>query len=177
MRKLLLIVVTLLSLSVCAQENPEKKVDENVIFKVVPERWNIRDCIKIRNKSPYRILQVVVALVVGDRLEPLGTTTNIFPDECETIASFRKNSLRFLRGQTIAIKAKALRIAIEDIKGADIGTPFGGISFRNRDIDKETLNSLGPECFTYEFDAKMFEDRHDLFIDLYAAAGDDIMNF
>lgn len=176
-RLILLAVSAIMFFSVYAQEKSDSRANANVIYKVVPKKLNIQDVIKVRNRSPYLVLQIVVAEVVGNDLKPLGSITGIEPNQTREIGAFKKNSLKYLKGKTIAIKAKALTAAIEDLKGKDIYTPFGGVFVRGRDIDKETMNNIRPEDITYEFQAELFEDHHDLYIDLYSASGNDIMNF
>lgn len=173
---LLLAVAAILSITVCAQENTETKADPNIMFRVIPNNWKIQDYIKVRNRSPYLILQIVVAEVVDNQLQPLGSTTNVWPDDTETIAAFRDNSLKYLRGKTIAIKAKGLKRSKGNQSGTKVKTPVGSVRVGHVDLDKD-IDDLNPEEVTYEFDVKMFESDHDLIIDIYGAKGDDIMNF
>ena len=177
MKKIILLALAAISfLSLNAQEKSDQKADKNINFRVIPKSWKIQDFIKVTNRSPYLILQVVVAEVVDHELVPLGSATNIRPNRTESIAAFKYNSLKHLKGKTIAIKAKALKTVLGDQSGTDVSTPFGDVTVRHMDVDKESAN-LGPEDVTYEFDVKLFEDRHDLYIELYNAAGNDIMNF
>ena len=170
-RSILLALAFILMLPLCAQVK-----DDHIIYKVIPRNLNIKDVIKVSNRSPYLILQVVVAEVVNGQLVPLGSGNNIRPDRTETIASFKYKSLKNLKNRTIAIKAKALKSVLGNQSGTDVYTPFGDVSVRHMDIDKESAN-LKPEDITYEFDVKLFEDHHDLYIELYGAKDDDIMNF
>lgn len=151
----MLAVVAFISLSVCAQEKYDPRTNGNIIFKAVGTTWQLKDRIILDNRSPYMILQVVVAEVVNHELRPLGTCNNVSTmDKCE-VATFPRNGLKDLRGKTIAIKAKGVMS-----KDAD------GSTGANQDV-------------TYEFDARLYPYSNDLYIELFSATkqGSGIMDF
>ena len=176
-RILMLAVVAFISLSVCAQEKYDPRTNGNIIFKAVNPRWNLKDKIKIRNRSTYLILQVVVAEVVGHELRPLGSCSEIDPGEVCDIASFDKNTLKYLKGKTIAIKAKGLKRIVGEQSRTDVRTPFGDVNVKHKSVDQESANEINPEDITYEFDTELFESSHDLLIELYSTNGNSVMDF
>ena len=175
MKKLLLLALLSLSaVALQAQEKYDPRTNRNIIYKWVSDRWNIKDKIRIWNRSPYTIAQVVVCLVEGSKLTPLGTCNDVDPDDDCDIAAYRNNSLRFLKGQTIAIKAKGIKSESGSRSSTKVRTPYGNVDVKRRSTEDTDGK---PDEFTYEFEAKLFESQHDLYIELYAAEGNDVMDF
>lgn len=140
---------------------------DNIIYKEVGAKLNIKDKIIIQNNSPYLIMQVMVALPTADNgFEPLGTSTYITPNEVRTIASYTDNGLKNFRGKTIAIKVKGAKIVLPE-SGTDVFTPYGSVSVQHKDIDPNIINNIKSEDITYDFDAKLFEANHDLYIQIF----------
>lgn len=178
MKRILLFAMLVLSaISLCAQEKYDPRTNGNIIFKVVSNGFNLKDKIKVWNRSPYVIMQVVVCEVANNELKPLGTCTDVDPDESCDIASFSDNTLKYLKGRTIAIKAKGLKKVVGDQSRTKVTTPMGNVGVRHQSVTEGSANNIKPEDVTYEFEAKLFEDRHDLFIELYSASGNDVMDF
>lgn len=178
MKKIVLLsLMVFMALSVNAQEDSSQKPISNIVYKKVPDKLNIKDKVIIQNKSPYYILQIVVAEVFDDRLEPLGSSTYIAPNETWELASFRNNELKLLRGKTIAIKAKGAKLTLGDNNRTNIWTPYGTIGVGHKELDPEIVNSIKPEDITYDFDAKLFEANHDLYIELFNRGDEGIMDF
>lgn len=178
MKKILLSALfAAFSLSVVAQEKYDPRTNGNILFKVVSHQWNLKDKIKVWNRSPYIILQVTVCVVENDELKPLGSCTDIEPDRTDDIASFRDNTLKNLKGRTIAIKAKGLKKVVGNNSRTEVYTPFGGVGVHHQDATEEQANNIKPDDVTYEFEAKLFEDRHDLIIELFNAKGNSVMDF
>ncbi len=76
-----------------ADSDSVSTIPNNVVYREVGAKLNIKDKIIVQNKSPYLIMQVMVALPDTDNnFEPLGTSTYITPNDTRTIASYRKNS-------------------------------------------------------------------------------------
>lgn len=114
--------------------------NDNVMYKTVEKNLNIKDNIIVQNKSPYLILQIMVALPNEEKgFVPIGSASYIAVNEAREIASYDNNGLKFLRGKTIAIKIKGAKVAI-------------------------TENDIKDEDITYNFDATLFEANHDLYI-------------
>lgn len=185
MKKILLLVTTLFTLCANAQSDqaPDmaQSVDgKNILYKVVPIKLRIRDKIYIQNKSPYYILQIVVAVPLenGD-LEPLGSSTYISPNETFELASFKSNALRKLKGKTIAIKAKGAKVFMGGQNRTNVWTPYGSVGVNHKDLDPEIINKIKPEDITYNFDVRFYEDRHDLYIEVFNAGenGAGVMDF
>ena len=150
--------------------------NDNIMYKEVGAKLNIKDKIIVQNKSPYLIMQVMVALpVAGDSFEPLGTTTYITPNDARTIASYQNNSLKCLRGKTIAIKVKGAKVVLPE-SGTDVFTPYGSVSVQHKEIDPNVINNIKAEDITYDFDAKLFEANHDLYIQILYKGGNDNSN-
>lgn len=166
-----------LALSLHAQENKEQETGEHVFYKVVPESLKLQDKIMITNKSPYHILQIVVALVEEDGMKMLGSATSISPNETWELASYSNNWLKNLKGKTIAIKAKAAKISTGYEDRVQLNVPFQTFTFHHKELDPDIINSIKPEDITYEFDAKLYEERHDLYIELFYSSNKGIMDF
>ena len=95
-----------------AQETNDSvaKRDSSIVLKEVSPYLNIRDKIFVRNKSPYLIMQVMVALPDSDGgFDPVGSATDISFNEAKEIASYDNNELRSLKGKVLAIKVKGGR--------------------------------------------------------------------
>lgn len=176
-RLLLILTLAIIPFMMIAQKNYDPRTNGNILFEVVPPKANIKDKIKVWNRSPYTIVQVVVCEVVGNDLKPLGTSTNIKPGKTGEIASFKMNSLKYLKGKTIAIKAKGLKKVIGNQSSTEVTTPFGDVGVSHEEYKEESSNSLTSEDVTYEFEAKLFEDKHDLYIELYATSNRSVMDF
>lgn len=157
---------------VFAQESKDSVAStENIIYKKVGGKMNIKDKIIVQNSSPYLILQVMVALPNGENsFEPLGTSTYMTPNDTRTIASYRSNSLKYLRGKTIAIKVKGAKVVLQE-SGTDVFTPYGSVSVQHKDIDPNIINNIKTEDITYDFDATLFEANHDLYIQILYKGG------
>ena len=166
-----------LSLTAYAQENQDPTTNGHVVYKEVPKKLNIKDKIFVTNKSPYYILQIVVAVVEGNNMIPLGSATSISPNERYELASFGDNTLKEVRGKKIAIKAKGAKLAIVDDHQTRVDIPFYSVSVRHKNLDPEVINNLKPEDITYEFDATLSESHHDLYIDVFNSSGKDVMDF
>lgn len=125
-----------------------RKQDSTIFFKDVP-KLDIEDKIFIVNKSPYFLLQGMVAKMSDKgELETVGAFTNIAPGQTYLLFSYEDEKLKKLRKRTIAIKIKGSRKPVQQ-------------------DNSETDNSITvPECFTYDFDAKLSESRHDLYIEI-----------
>lgn len=161
--------------SVYAQENTK-----DVIFKRIPQNLNIKDKVIIQNKSPYYILQIVVA--VPDKygsLEPLGSATFIAPNETYEMVWFRKKYLKKLRGKTIAVKVKGTKKIKIMGEGSQtkILTPFGSVGVGHQEVDPEIINNIDPSDVTYEFNVNFAEARHDLYIEVFNSGGNGVMDF
>lgn len=164
MRKLLLSLLALITLGLQAQETSDSidNGNQNIIYKVVPKKnFMIKDKIIIVNKSPYHILQVVVAVTLHDgSFHPLGSATYIAPGEVSELASFTNNYLSKLKGRQIAIKAKGAKLLI-------------GENSQNSDL----IRNIKPSDITYDFEVKLYESHHDLYIELYNSGGKGVMDF
>ncbi|MBR4130792.1 MAG: hypothetical protein IKU02_07735 [Bacteroidaceae bacterium] len=180
MKKIALFALTITMLiQVKAQEstNPSAEND-HVFYKTIPQNLNIKDKIFIQNKSPYYILQVAVAIPdENGELVPLGLSSHISPNETWELASFENNYLKKLRGKSIAIKAKAAKIAVGENNNTSVWTPFGGIGVAHKELDPTILNSIKPSDITYDFNANLFEENHDLYIVLFSKGNKGVMDF
>ena len=136
---LLLATITSVAFAQATKDSTATQND-NVMYKTVDKSLNIKDNIIVQNKSPYLILQIMVALPNEEEgFMPIGSSSDIAANETREIASYDNNGLKFLRGKTIAIK----------IKGAKLST---------------TEDNIKDEDVTYNFDVKLFEANHDLYI-------------
>lgn len=182
MRKLLfLALIALLPMVSQAQENKDS-VDnskQHIIYKQVPKKhFTIKDKIIIQNKSPYYILQIVVAIDDQDGVYfPLGSANYIAPNETWELATFKNNSLKYLKGKVIAIKAKGAKALLGESNQTNVWTPYGSVGVRHKELDPEVLNSIKPSDITYDFDVKLLEGNHDLYIQLYSVGNKGVMDF
>lgn len=183
-KKIFLSLFAIIPLVVFAQETKDSVAQENahVFYVDVPKQLNIKDKIIVRNRSPYLIMQAVVALADNGILTPLGTISHIVQGEACTVVSFKDNGLKKLRGKTIAIKVKGAKIFAGQNKtnvgfGSSFG--FGGISVGRKELPADVVNNIKPEDITYNFDASLFESSHDLYIDIISSGenGKGIMDF
>lgn len=176
-RNFLLALFAVFTLALNAQEQYDPRTNKNIVFKTVSPKLKVRDKVIVLNRSPYYILQAVVCQVINHELVPIGSATNLSPNESWEIASFRGGKLKDLRGQTLAIKAKGAKLSVGDENRTNVWTPYGNVGVRHKDIDKEELNNIKPEDITYEFDAALSEDKHDLYIELFTSSGVNAMDF
>lgn len=152
MKYLFSFLLCVLSLSSFAQDNIE--------YRQIPKSWRLKDKIILVNKSPYYILNTTVAIVEKNgNLIRLGTPSSISVNEEYEYASFDDNRLKSLRGETIAIKTKGLKRPINYF---------------------ENLDNIPSSEVTYDFNYKLFEYHHDLYIEIYYSGrtnNKDIMDF
>ena len=140
----------------------------------------IEDKIFIKNKTPYYILQIAVAIPQNDgEFEPLGVASYIAPNETFNMANFKNNSLKQLRGRTIAIKAKGARVFAGEHNSTSVDTPYGSVGVKHKELNPEIINNIKKEDYTYNFDVKLYENRHDLYIEVFSSGenGNGIMDF
>lgn len=182
MKKLFLLAITALFAFVLnAQiERSANNLSKNIIYKTIPKKLHIQDKIIIKNKSPYYLLQMVVAIPKenGD-FEPLGFASQIAPNKTFTMADFKNNYLKKLRGKTIAIKAKGTKVFVDEDNGPSIAISHESRSIENKETYPEISNNLKEEDITYNFDVNLYEDRHDLYIEIYSSGenGEGVMDF
>ena len=184
-RKILIAIMAFMAIIVHAQSQQAETSNvsndvKNIIYKTVPKKFRLKDNIIVRNMSPYYILQIVVAYPKADgELDPLGSGTYIAPNEEYGLASFSKNSLKRLRGMTIAIKAKGAKVLMGEQNKTNVWTPLGPVGVKHKELSAEIINNIKPEDITYSFDVKLYESRHDLYIELYNTGenGGGVMDF
>lgn len=58
-----------------------------------------------------------------------------------------------------------------------VWTPNGSVGVKHKELNNDLINSLKSSDITYDFDAKLYESRHDLYIELYSAGGKGVMDF
>lgn len=177
----LLALLTLIPFGLQAQEGNDSIDNRNqkIIYKVIPQKnFSIKDKIIIENKSPFYIIQIVVALSAQNgEYQPLGSATYIAPNEVYELAAFKDNSLKKLKGQQIAIKAKGVKLLVGETNQTSVWTPNGSVGVKHKELNNDLINSLKSSDITYDFDAKLYESRHDLYIELYSAGGKGVMDF
>lgn len=163
-------------ISACAQET----ANNNIITLYIPKNLNIKDKVIMTNKSPYTILQAAV-VQKGDGVDiPIGQAALLLPGQSATIASFSNNSLKKLKGETLAIKIKGVKKIIGSTSNTSVGGgsmadgPFG-VDVNHVEISAEELNNIDPSLITYDFNATASEDRHDLYITI--SSGADFFDF
>lgn len=176
-----LLLFALMPLNMFSQENKDTTATKNdgVILKIIPQELKIKDKIFVKNKSPYLILQMVVAQVDGEgEYHSIGTSTYLTPNESYTLASFENNSLKHLRGKKIAIKVKGAKVFAGE-NGTKVFTPYGAVGVKRKEITPELINNLKPSDITYDFDATLYESHHDLYIEIINKGNDGsgIMDF
>lgn len=183
MKKILLMLcLVACSAVVMAQEGTEKAVSDStkahsgVFYKQVSKKLNLKDNIFLVNRTPFMILQAVVALVDENdgHLTSLGSCSLVSPNESREMLSFSDNGLKYLRGRRLAIKVKATKKMIST-NGTSVNTPYGSVRVQPK-IDQEILDSLKPEDIIYDFDAVLYEANHDLYIRIVSKQ-DGIMDF
>lgn len=177
-RLLLFLYVTLLSTIGFAQESGGDSL-KGVIYKDIPIKLNIKDKIILENKTPYLILQSVVAIADKDgKFIPLASTPLVSPNETWEMASYKNNGLKQLRGQRIAIKVKGSK-KIVSTNSTSVNTPYGSVGVQHKDLDSEVLNNIKPEDIIYDFDVVLYEANHDLYIQIMYKGenGKSIMDF
>ncbi len=181
---LLLLCLACCGMAAAAQDgagktgNDSTRASQGVFYKEIPKRLNIKDKVFLVNRTPFWIVQAMVA-VVDDRdgsLTPLGSAALVAPNESWELASFSDNNLKYLRGKRLAIKVKGSRKMLAASR-TDVSTPYGSVGVQRRNIDQETLNSLQPEDFVYDFGAVLYEANHDLYIRIVNMGDNGIMDF
>lgn len=146
-------------------------------YVTVPQNLKIKDKIFLVNKSPYLIIQAMVALPQGNgNFEPLGTANILAPDETSQIASYDNNWLKNLRGKTLSIKVKGAKVFAGQSR-TGVGTPMGGVGVSHTEINSELLNNIDPKDITYSFNVKFYEANHDLYIEVYYKGSGNVMDF
>lgn len=182
-KKFFMILLTLIACTniVLAQaiKDSTSTQSDNVMYKTVEKNLNIKDKIIVQNKSPYLILQIMVALPnETEGFTPIGSSSYIAANEAREIASYDNNSLKFLRGKTIAIKIKGAKIAIPENK-TQVYTPYGSVDVQHKEIDPNIINNIKDKNITYNFDVKLFETNHDLYLQVNYKGkdGTSIMDF
>jgi len=162
-------------LLVFAQDN---NADDHVIYKTVPKKLKIKDKIIIENNSPYYILQMVVAIPDAEgKLQMLGSASYIAPNETFTMSSFKNNWLKNIRNKQIAIKIKGAKLIVGEQNQTQVWTPYGSVGVGHKELDPEVLNNIKPSDITYNFDVSMYENRHDLYLQVITKDGDSILDF
>lgn len=172
------LVFFLFAINGFAQYNEDTvgKQDSGIVYKEVSKKLNIRDKIIVQNKSPYLIMQVMVALPKeGGGFEPIGTSTYITPNETRAIASYDNNELKLLKGKILAIKVKAAKVILPE-NNTSVITPYGAVGVQHREIDPNIINNIKDKDVTYDFDVKLLEANHDLYIEVYYKGENDKSN-
>lgn len=174
----ILLLVFTFSLPMLGQEKNGTLTSNNILEVTVPSNLKIKDNIFLINKSPYLILQAMVAIPQpSGGYDLLGSTAYLTADETATIASFDNNGLKKLRGKTIAIKVKGAKVFTGENR-TGVATPYGGVGVAHTEISSDLVNNIAPEDITYSFDVKMHEENHDLYIEVYYKGnGKSIMDF
>ncbi len=153
---------------------PQK--NKGVIHTQIPSNLNIKDNIIVQNKSPYLILQMVLALDAGGgNYYTIGQASYIPSGGAEEIASFSDNKLKKLRGLPAVLKVKGAKINPRT-EGAnvDVYTPYGSVNVHNRKVNAEDVKDIDESKITYDFRARMFEADHDLYIQIESV---DVLDF
>lgn len=174
----ILLLFLTFSLPMLGQEKNDTLSSNNVLEVTVPSNLKIKDKIFLVNKSPYLILQAMVALPqLNSGYELLGSATYLAANESATIASYDNNWLKNLRGKTIAIKVKGAKVFTGENR-TGVATPIGGVGVAHTEISSDLVNNIDPKDITYSFDVKMHEEDHDLYIEVYYKGdGKNIMDF
>ena len=147
-------------------ENVDKT--KGAFFIEVPKKLNIKDKIFVQNNTQYLILQMVVAVDYGDgNFVSVGNASYIGSNVAVEIASFSDNSLKHLRGKRLLIKVKGVKInPIVDGAKVNVNTPLAHVHVDTREIDKDFLKDIDESQITYDFHARLYENSHDLYIDI-----------
>lgn len=126
-----------------------KQANSNIIIKEIDKTLDIKDKIFIVNKSQSCINQLAIAIINAEgKYEPIcSMIKDVRPGQTAEIISFTNNELKQLRGRIIVVK----------IKGSKYSGNKGDII--KEDIDENSSN------ITYDFDVKLYERRHDLYIE------------
>ena len=150
---------------------------KGAFFIQIPQNLRIKDNVYVQNRSPYFVLQMLVAVdMVGNGdFVPIGQTSYLPTGRAVKVASYDDNNLRKLRGKTLMIKVKGAKVNPAS-SGAqvDVYTPYGSVNVDNRKVDMEVVKNIKPEDVTYDFHAHVFEQDHDLYIQL---EGKDMLDF
>lgn len=183
MKRILTLLLLLLSMGCCAMaqagaDSATTASTGNVLTAAIPQSLNIKDNIFLVNKSPYLILQAMVALPQPDgTFEPLGTTTLLAAGERAQIASYARNGLKRLRGKTLAVKVKGAKVMAGQ-KRSGVVTPMGDVGAATTEISPDLINNIDPNDITYDYDVRLYEAHHDLYIEVYyKGKGGSVMDF
>lgn len=174
-----LLLLTVFTLQSFGQEKKDStSFSDNVLNVTVPQKLKIKDKIFLVNKSPYLILQAMVALPKPDgNFEPLGTANVLAPDETSQVASYDNNWLKNLRGKTLSIKVKAAKVFTAQSR-TGVATPMGDVGVAHTEISSDLINNIDPKDITYSFNVKFYEANHDLYIEVYYKGdGKNVMDF
>ena len=123
--------------------------DETVIYVKVPKKFKIKHQIEVVNASPFWIDKAVVALAEDNSLSPICILNHIAPGKDEDYHLRSQKSFRSLRGKTLAIKAKGIKVG------------------KNINLKKGELIAITDESqLTYSFKATLSNRHHNLYITL-----------
>ncbi len=183
-RFLLMLCLVVCSAVIVAQDGANKVVSDStsasrgVFYKEVSKRLNIKDKVFLVNRTPYLILQSVVAMVddKDGHLTSLGACSLVSPGASVELLSLSDGALKYLRGKRLAIKVKASKKMIAT-NHTSVNTPMGSADVQYQNVDPEVINSLQPEDMIYNFDAVLYEANHDLYIRIFYKGENGIMDF
>lgn len=151
--------------------------DRGVYYMQIPKKLNIKDNVFIINRSPYLIVQMLMAVDMmgnGDYV-PVGQASYVPTGQRVKIASYDDNNLKRLRGKNVLVKVKGAKInPMTSGAKVDVYTPYGSVNVDNRRVDAETIKNIKDSDITYEFRARLFEEDHDLYIQI---EGKDMLDF
>ena len=111
MKKLILLFSVLMPYLAMAQDAADGKEADNFVYVTVSQSLNIKDWIVVQNSTGMNIEKFAVSTVDADgELHPLCIASDIVDGEIRKVSYFSGNKLKYLRGQTIAVKAKGVNI-------------------------------------------------------------------
>lgn len=143
--------------------------DKGVYFMQIPKNFRINDNVFVINRSPYLIVQMLMAVDMignGDYV-PVGQASYVPTGQRVKIASYDDNKLKRLRGKNVLVKVKGAKInPMTNGAQVDVYTPYGSVNVDNRRVDAETIKNIKDSDITYEFRARLFEQDHDLYIQI-----------
>lgn len=165
MKSIVILIATLLSaFCASAQQNcpaddieAQQKIDDRLIQVNVPSKMAIKDCIFLRNNSKYYIIQMAVAIEhdPGD-YEVIGQASYVPVGKTVKIANFDDNGLKKLRGKNLVVKIKGAKVDKQNVGGnIDINASWDNVG---------TQNGYNIDQVTYEFNVRLSEKDHDLYI-------------
>lgn len=159
-RILFMLFMAVISLNLCFAQD----LDENIISLNVPKVWKLDSKVTVVNATPYWLNKVVVAEREGGNLSPICIINHIAPGSSESYDSFIKKTLSRLRGKTLAVKAKGVKLG------------------NNGSYNKEAEYKADDPQVTYSYQATVSTKRHDLiitirYVDQDGKDGESIMNF